>query len=114
MVVGILTATLQFLITGKILKQLGVIAGLILLPLCLGISIFLLMLSPIIMYALAARLADMIFRFSIYDNATQILWLPVADKLKRFFKPIIDGTLKNSIQGITGLLIIAILASRIN
>ncbi len=110
MVVGIITAILQFFITGKILKKLGILPGLLLLPLCLGASIFLLMLSPVIVYALAARLSDLIFRFSLYDTATQILWLPVAEKVKRFLKPMIDGTLKNSIQGLTGLLIIAMLS----
>ena len=57
-----------------------------------------------------ARLSDLIFRFSFHDTTMQILWLPVSTTLKQSTKPFIDGTVKNSAQGFTGLLIMVAVA----
>ncbi|MFQ6674282.1 MAG: cyclic nucleotide-binding domain-containing protein, partial [Fidelibacterota bacterium] len=48
-----------------------------------------------------------IFRFTIHDTTQQLLWLPVPSHQKNRAKPFIDGSVKNGAQGISGLLILA-------
>ena len=110
-VVGIASVFIQLFVVSRILRNYGVIIGLLILPVFLGVSSLFLTVSPVIFYALLARLSDLIFRFSIHDTTLQILWLPVSTRIKKTIKPFIDGTLKNSIQGVTGFLILIILGT---
>ena len=104
-IVGLVSGFMQIFVLSRILRKFGVLIGLLILPIFLGISTLFLTLSPIIIFALMARLSDLILRFSFHDTTMQIIWLPVSDKLKQSVKPFIDGTVKNTAQGLTGILI---------
>ena len=100
---------MQVFVISRILKKFGVLIGLLILPVFLGITSMFLTLNPVIIFALMARLSDLILRFSFHDITMQILWLPVSGKLKQSAKPFIDGTVKNTAQGLAGLLILGII-----
>ena len=85
-VVGIVSGFIQLFVVSRILRKYGVIIGLLILPVFLGVSSLFLTLSPVIFYALLARLSDLIFRFSIHDTTLQILWLPVSTRIKQAIK----------------------------
>ena len=109
-IVGLASGFIQIFFISRILRKFGVLIGLLILPVFLGVSSLFLTLSPIIIYALMARLSDLILRYSIHDTTMQILWLPVSSKLKQIVKPFIDGTIKNSAQGFAGLLILLVIS----
>lgn len=109
-VVGVASIIIQFFITGRILAVFGVLVGLLLLPLTLIIGSTFILLSPVIFSALVARTGDLIFRLTVNDTTHQLLWLPVAPFERGQAKPFIDGTVKYGAQGLSGLIILGVLA----
>ncbi len=102
---GFATLIMQFFITGAILKNLGILLGLLILPLSLliGSTGFLFSASFITIYI--TKFSDQVFKFSIHSSIREILWLPLSPKKRVESKPIIDGTIRALIEGFSGLLI---------
>ena len=48
------------------------------------------------------------FKFSTNNSIQELLWIPIKTKIKLSAKPIIDGSLRSGIEGLTGILIFII------
>ncbi|MBI3183855.1 MAG: HEAT repeat domain-containing protein [Myxococcales bacterium] len=102
-VVGALALTLQLFGTGKLLNRAGVIGSLSVLPLSLAMGNLSLALFPVLWAASLAKGADTLFRYSVNDATTQILYLPVTPQARAAAKAFVDGVVKPAAIGLCGL-----------
>jgi ATP/ADP translocase/HEAT repeat protein len=106
-VVGALALGLQLFGTGKLLNRAGVIAALMVLPVSLAVGNFALAIVPALWAASIAKGSDTLFRYSINDATTQILYLPVPPQARATCKAFIDGVIKPISIGLCGLALAA-------
>ena len=110
--IGLISIFLQFFVTGRLLSRFGVLWGLMFLPVALFLGSAMLLLTPmvlpVVLSSVMTKAGDQIFRFTLHDTSSQLLWLPVSPQDKGKAKPFIDGTVKNVAAGIAGLLIIGV------
>ena len=106
--IGFLSIFLQFFVTGRFLSKFGVLWGLMFLPAALLLGSGMVLLAPVVLSGVLAKAGDSIFRFTIHDTSSQLLWLPVSPQEKSKAKPFVDGTIKNGAAGLAGLLIIGL------
>lgn len=101
---GVASLGIQLFITGRLLATFGVLAGLLILPFAMiaGFSMFLV--YPVLLSAFVGKFAEQTFVFTIHQPTIQLLWLPVKKWRKQFGKPFIDGTLRTTVDGLTGFL----------
>lgn len=104
-VVGGLAIGLQLFGTSRLLDRAGVIGSLAVLPVSLALGSVTLALVPALWAASMAKGADTLFRYSINDATTQILYLPVPSQVRAAAKAFIDGVVKPSAIGLAGLLL---------
>ena len=106
--IGFLSIFLQFFVTGRFLSKFGILWGLMFLPAALLLGSGMVFLAPVVLSGVLAKAGDSIFRFTIHDTSSQLLWLPVSPQEKSKAKPFVDGTIKNGAAGLAGLLIIGL------
>ncbi|MDP7122544.1 MAG: Npt1/Npt2 family nucleotide transporter [Candidatus Marinimicrobia bacterium] len=106
--IGFVSIFMQFFVTGRFLSKFGVLWGLMFLPAVLLLGNGMVFLAPVVISGVLAKAGDQIFRFTLHDTSSQLLWLPVSPQEKSKAKPFIDGTVKNGAAGIAGLLIIGL------
>jgi hypothetical protein len=100
---GFSTLIFQFVLTGRILSRAGIVAGLALLPLGLGAGSAYLLLSPVLAAAVLAKFSDGTLKFTVHNAGLECLWVPVPYVRRQMVKPWINGTLKSSAEGLSGL-----------
>ena len=108
MYTGLATLFMQFFLTGYILTRFGILIGLIILPIALSIGSIGFLMAGTLLTIFITKFSDQVFKFSINNAIREILWLPLSIKKKQRSKPIIDGTLKSSIEGFAGLVIFSL------
>jgi AAA family ATP:ADP antiporter len=101
--VGALALGLQLFGTSRILNRAGVIGSLAVLPVALLCGNFALVIVPALWAASMAKGADTLFRYSINDATTQILYLPVPAQARASAKAFIDSVIKPIAIGVGGL-----------
>jgi ATP/ADP translocase/HEAT repeat protein len=105
---GIISSLFQFFLTGRILERLGVVFSLAILPLGLlsgaGAMLAVPMVSPLVAVTVAKG-AENIFRYTVNDATTQLLYVPVPSHYRGRAKAFIDGILKPVSIGVAGLAI---------
>ncbi len=101
--VGVLALAMQLFGTGRLLNRAGVIGSLSVLPLSLATGNLALAVFPALWAASMAKGADTLFRYSINDATTQILYLPVPPQARAASKAFIDGVVKPVSIGLCGL-----------
>ena len=106
--IGFLSIFLQFFVTGRFLSKFGVLWGLMFLPAALLLGSGMVLLAPVVLSGVLAKAGDSIFRYTVHDTSSQLLWLPVSPQEKSKAKPFIDGTIKIGAAGLAGLLIIGL------
>jgi HEAT repeat protein len=104
--VGVLAVGLQLFGTGRILARAGVIGALSILPLALGGGNVLFAIWPTISAAVLIKGSDTLFRYSVNQAATQILYLPVSPGGRASAKAFIDGVVKPGSIGVAGLVLL--------
>jgi len=94
---------IQLFIVSRLLSRLGVLAGLLILPVFLlfGSTTFLIL--PGLLSISAAKFSDQTFKYTVHNTASQLLWLPVPAQQRSRTKPIISGTIKTAIEGLAGV-----------
>lgn len=112
-----LNLVFQVFLTGVFLTRFGLLISLVFLP-----ALLFLLALPIpalatfagaqalpllVALTFAGRLADQTVKFTIYQSAFQLLWLPVPPLHKAALKMSVEGVLKNGVGGIAGLMIAA-------
>ena len=105
MYTGFATLFMQFFLTSYILTRFGILLGLIILPIALSIGSIGFLMAGTLLTIFITKFSDQVFKFSINNAIKEILWLPLSIKKRHRSKPIIDGTLKSSIEGLAGLAI---------
>ncbi len=103
--VGVLAMALQLFGTSKLLNRAGVIGSLSVLPGSLLLSNLLLGVFPGLWAAAMAKGSDVLFRYSINDATTQILYLPVPPQARVAAKAFVDGVVKPVAIGVSGLVL---------
>lgn len=102
-VIGVLALALQLFGTSKLLNRAGVVGSLAVLPLSLALGNGLLVVFAALWAASIAKGADTLFRYSVNDATTQILYLPVPAQARVQAKAFIDGVVKPCAIGAAGL-----------
>ncbi len=106
-VVGALALGLQLFGTSRLLNRVGVIGALAVLPISLAMGDLALLLFPALWAASMAKGADTLFRYSVNDATTQILYLPVPAQVRVSAKAFIDGVIKPLAIGLAGIALAA-------
>jgi len=105
MATGAATIIMQFFITGVVLARLGILAGLLFLPISLAFGSSGFLMIPLLASVFMAKFSDQVFKFSINSASQEILWLPVSKERKKQAKPIIDSAIRATLEGVVGILI---------
>ena len=105
-VVGALALGLQLFGTGRLLQRAGVTGALAVLPASLLLGSGWLAAAPLISAAAFTKGADTLFRYSVNDATTQLLYLPVPAGARASAKAFIDGVVKPLFIGLAGLALI--------
>ena len=106
--IGVISIFMQFFVSGRLISRFGILWALMLLPVALFVGSAMIFILPIAIFGVIAKAGDQVFRFTIHDLSSQLLWLPVSPQEKNRAKPFIDGTIKNAAAGIAGLIILGL------
>lgn len=101
--VGVLALGLQLFGTSRLLNRAGVVGALAVLPLSLTLGNAALVIFPALWAASITKGADTLFRYSVNDATTQILYLPVPSQARVSAKAFIDGVIKPTAIGLAGV-----------
>ncbi|MEO1335472.1 MAG: Npt1/Npt2 family nucleotide transporter, partial [Myxococcota bacterium] len=103
---GIIASLMQFLITGRLLERFGIVVALAILPIALSAGAFGILLLPALFAGTLAKGAENIFRYTINDATTQLLYVPIPSHHRGRAKAFIDGIVKQSSIALSGLLLL--------
>jgi ATP/ADP translocase/HEAT repeat protein len=100
----------QILLTGAVMRRLGVHRALLLLPLLLlgGAATFFVIGG--LLGAVVLKGADAALRHSLHRTSTELLFLPISERLRRHSKAFIDVLLQRSAQAAASVLILGAVA----
>lgn len=104
--VGVLALAFQVMGTGRLMGQLGVIGSLALLPSFLAAGNLAFALFPALWAATAAKGADTLFRYSVNDPTTQLLFLPATPHVRAAAKTFVDSVVKPLSIGLCGIALV--------
>jgi ATP:ADP antiporter, AAA family len=104
-VTGVLALVVQLVGTSRLLARFGVTVGLALLPASIGLGATMLLIWPGLASASVTRGADNLFRYTINDATTQLLYVPVPANARGGAKAFIDGVIKPASIAGAGLLL---------
>ena len=106
---GILGASIQFVVTARLLERFGVLPALLLLPIAMGAGSIGLLLAPLLVPGLLAvsvsKGSETVLRYTVTDSTMQLLYLPLPPDSRGRAKAIIDGVLKYVAIGAAGILL---------
>ncbi len=106
---GIISSLVQFFLVSRVLERGGVVISLAILPASLILGTGSLLFVPMISALAAvtiAKGAENIFRYTVNDATTQLLYVPVPSHQRGRAKAFIDGILKPFAQAAAGILLI--------
>lgn len=104
--VGLLALGLQLFGTSRLLNRAGVVICLALLPAFLGLGSLAMAIFPVLWAASALKGSDTLFRYSVNDPTTQLLYLPVGPQARAAAKAFIDGVVKPISIGLCGVALV--------
>ena len=105
---GIISSTMQFLFTSRILERSGIVVALSVLPVAMATGVVGILLVPLVSALVAATVAkgaENIFRYTLNDATMQLLYVPVPSHHRGRAKAFIDGILKQGSIAVSGLLL---------
>ncbi len=106
-VTGLFALAIQFFGSARFLSRFGVVAALGVLPFFLGAGSVAVLLSSALWAATFAKGGEFVFRYTLNDATTQLLYLPVPAQLRAGAKAFIDGVLKPGAIGLAGAFLLA-------
>jgi len=87
------------------LSRFGVLIAILILPISLMIGSLGFFLSPILAAVFLSKFSDQVFKFTMHNASIQLLWIPIKNTIKTKLKPIIEGSIRTGLQGLSGVLI---------
>ena len=103
---SVVTMLAQLWLTGKLLIGLGLTPSLLVLPLALLAGSLSLLAWPSLLAATATRMSEASLRTSVNQTSVQILYLPVADAVKKKVKVFLDVTVERLGDGTAAFIIL--------
>ena len=110
---GAAALMMQVFVSGFILTRFGILAGLLILPLTIAAGSAGFFMAGTLLTVFIAKFSDQVFKFSINNAIQEILWLPFSPQKKRQSKPLIDGTIRSSVEGLAGLMIFTLVSLKL-
>ncbi len=118
-VVGLISLVMRVFVINRVLSNIGILAGFLMLPFALLIGSGALLISPEVTFSvlgatplLAAMLltkgADQVFRYTVNDTATEIAWVPIEPQRKIRVKPFVNGVVTAFFKGLVAVMLIVI------
>lgn len=108
--VGVLQFVLRLFFVGRLLTRFGILAGLVLLPVSIGLGSVAVLFAPVLLSATLLKTVDQSVRFTLNETSMELLWVPIPNRRKLTIKPFISGTVPSIMQGVTGVLIFAVVS----
>ena len=99
---SLISLILQLLFSSRILKRLGVGAAVLFLPVGLLFGSAAIFIQPILWAAIAVKLSDGAFRYSINKSGMELLYLPIPAQIKEKVKAFLDVVGDRFARGIGG------------
>ena len=99
----------QVWLTSRIHHHLGVGFAILILPVCLGATGGLILVTGALWAAAAGRIADAGLRYTVDKTTREILFLPLPPDLRRRAKPFVDVTIDRFAKGIGAALTLALI-----
>ncbi|OUW62141.1 MAG: hypothetical protein CBD58_02205 [bacterium TMED198] len=103
MYTSMLSLFVQLFLSNKIISQIGVAAGILILPIAFLLSPFSILFFSNLGFFATVKGLEQVFKPTILSSAMEIVWFPVNTIKKNFFKPLINGPIKLISQSIVGL-----------
>jgi AAA family ATP:ADP antiporter len=101
---GLASFVLQMLLTGQLLRSLGIRVTLFVLPVLLLGGSTAVLLAPVLLSACILKGTHLLLRFSLDKSSAELLYLPVAPpKIKGQIKSFIDGFVWRMADGLAGV-----------
>ena len=104
-ITGIARIIIDLNITSRVLSRFGILIAILILPISLMIGSVGFLLSPILATVFLSKFSDQVFKFTFHNASIQLFWIPVKRAIKTKLKPIIEGSIRAGLQGLTGVLI---------
>lgn len=107
-VLNAVSLAVQLLVAGRLLRQLGVLPALLILPfLLLGGSVGLFLTGGALLMALLTKGSDGSLRYSLHRVASELLWMPLPGEVRDRSKALLDSVLGRAVQAVmAGLLLL--------
>jgi len=105
---GIACLLFQLLVTSRLLRQFGIGPALFVVPFALFSGSVAVLIWGTLSAAVVLRASDQILRYSVDKSTVELLYLPVAPSLKLAVKSFIDTVIWRLGDGISGLLVLAL------
>jgi AAA family ATP:ADP antiporter len=105
---NLLSLLAQILVTGALVRRVGVARSLFVTPLFLlgGVGAF--VAASALTAALVVKVIDGTLHNSVYRTTTELLYLPVSSAARERAKPFIDGAVARLTQALAGILLLAL------
>ena len=104
-VTGIATIVIQLFVTSKLLSRFGILVAILILPVFLMLGSIGFFMTPILATVYLSKFSDQVFKFTLHNSSIQLLWIPVKNTIKTRLKPIIEGSIRACLEGLSGVLI---------
>jgi len=104
-ITGFATMIIQLFITSRLLSRFGVLIAILILPISLMIGSLGFFLSPILAAVFLSKFSDQVFKFTVHNASIQLFWIPIKNTIKTKLKPIIEGSIRAGLEGVSGILI---------
>jgi ATP:ADP antiporter, AAA family len=99
----------QVFLTSRIHRSFGIAVALLLLPVTLGASASLILLTGTLMAVAGARVMDSTLRYTVDKTTREVLFLPLPTELKYRAKPFIDVTIDRVAKASAALLVLVLI-----
>lgn len=100
---------IQVWLTSRIHRFLGIGFALLILPVSLGATAFVMLFNKALWAPMTARISDTSLRYTVDKTTREILFLPLPSDLKSRAKPFVDVTMDRLAKGVGGLLILVLI-----
>ena len=104
-ITGIATMIIQLFITSRLLSRFGIIVAILILPILFMSGSIGFLMSPVLAAVYISKFSDQVFRFTLHNASIQLLWIPVKNTIKTRLKPVIEGSIRSGLEGVSGILI---------